>query len=270
MATRTTIKSKTKVKLGAAASLAAGGVVLSVDAGASSDPLGANGNALLESAFRLLEEGQNQFLAADEVPAQDSPRFRPEVNAAVSEVIAEPQIQAFATAEATAPDVVIAEPQIQPFTTAEATVPDVVIAQAPMADLVLAQNSTPAAAVSTPASAAETAISTSAAGATPSAVGAVQAAVVAEAGAAAIVGFSPLAAAALGVGGVAVVADAVTSTAVSDLNNDQDINVLNDSARLFSISGESVNSNEGPVAANTAGLIGGTNFIDDSTNSFFA
>ena len=109
MATRNSIKSKNKTKLGAAASLAAGGVALGVDAGASSDPLGTHGHALLESAFRLLEEGQNQFLASEDVQTQEIKRFKPEVIATGSEATAEPQIQLPATAEPLASDVVIAQ-----------------------------------------------------------------------------------------------------------------------------------------------------------------
>lgn len=99
MATRTSIKNKNKAKLGAAASLAAGGAVMGLDAGASSDPLGAYDNALLESAFRLLEEGQNQFLAAEDAPTQDSKRFKPEVNTAGAQAEAEPMVELHVAAD---------------------------------------------------------------------------------------------------------------------------------------------------------------------------
>lgn len=277
MATRTSIKNKNKAKLGAAASLAAGGVALSLDAGANSDPLGANGNALLESAFRLLEEGQNQFLAGEDAQTQDSKRFKPEIVAATSAADSDPGVQLLASADA--------------------MVSDVVMAQAPSADLVVAQSSTAAPAAPAPATAVETAVSTGAestattgSGAsvgdtattgggtgsgtvgtatTSGASTAAGVAAAAETGAAAIVGFSPIAAA-LGVGATAVVVDAANSSGGSDLNNDQDITVVNDSPSLFSISGETVESNDVPVPATGAGLIGGTAFIDDSTNNFFS
>lgn len=247
MATRTSIKNKNKAKLGAAASLAAGGAVMGLDAGASSDPLGAYDNALLESAFRLLEEGQNQFLAAEDAPTQDSKRFKPEVNTAGAQAEAEPMVELHVAADATAPDVVVAQ----------ASLPELIVAQ-----------SSPAPAA-TPAPAADTAAKTGANTGASTAAGAAEAATAAEAGAAGFVGFTPMAAA-MGIGALAVVADAASSTGGSDLNNDQDGNVLNDSTRLFSISGESVNSNEASPKATDAGLIGGTNFIDDSTHSFFS
>ena len=76
MATRSSIKNKSK--LGTVASLAVGGVALNVDAGAS-DSLGSNSNALLESAFRLLEEGQNLFLSEEDNQALEKNRLKLEV-----------------------------------------------------------------------------------------------------------------------------------------------------------------------------------------------
>jgi hypothetical protein len=248
MATRSSIKNKSK--LGTVASLAVGGVALNVDAGAS-DSLGSNSNALLESAFRLLEEGQNLFLSEEDNQALEKNRLKLEV-----------------TPGAVAGDSVELIPQ---FASAEAPVSDMVMTQEQSTDIVLAQAST-AATTATETVATETAMG----GLTSSGAGGSASASAAAAGAesAAIVAVAPLA----GVAGagfaattfVAVAADFNSSSGGSDLNDDQEGDAASDSAKLFSLSGAADDGNASSGQSTNAGLIGGSNFIDDSTNSFFS
>lgn len=244
MATRSSINNQKKTKSGAVASLAVGGIALGTDAGAS-DPLGANGNALLESAFRLLEEGQNLFLAQDDSPTQSPGRIKLDVHVAP-----------LGGAE-TGPHPVQA-------VSAEAPVADIAVLQAVGPDIVLAQAD---AAALNPGS-----TSSAASAGTGVSASSVAAAVEAVSSTVAAASAAPLATL-VGVGAIAttVVAVAVdnSSSAGSDLNDDQNDAIASDTAKLFSLSGAS-DSHETPGTATGAGLIGGSSFIDDSSHSFFS
>lgn len=241
MATRSSIKNKNKAKLGTVASLAAGGFALSVDAGAN-DSLGSS-NALLESAFRLLEEGQNLFLSADDNQAPQNNRFKLEVNPTG---VASDSVD-----------------QMSQLTATNAPVSDVVMAQAQNTDIVLAQANTTATTA-----ASETAVG----GVTSSGAGGAAGATAAGTGSAAIVGGAPLA----GLVGAGFAATTVVAVAAdnnsggSDLNDDQDDTAANGSAKLFGFSGGSDGGNESSGQSVNADVIGGSSFIDDSTNSFFS
>jgi len=240
MATRSSIKNKNKAKIGAAASLAAGGVALTLDAGAS-DSVGGNSNALMESAFRLLEEGQNLFLADNDTHATEINRLKLEVNP-----VGMPG------------DSVEQMPQLA---SSDAAVSDIVMAQAPTNDIILAQ--------------AQTIGAGSAATSAPAAGVAVAAA---ETVAAPILGFAPLTTAVVGgVAATSIVAvgadnynDTPGNSGGSDLNDDQDDTAANGSAKLFGFSGGSDGGNESSGQSVNADVIGGSSFIDDSTNSFFS
>lgn len=251
MATRTSIKNKNKAKLGAVASLAAGGVVFGVDAG-TVDPQGANGSALLESAFRLLEEGQNLFMDEDDSQAPGNNRVKLEINPVAAGGNGGELNVSFADAQAAAPDVVMAQAQSSDIVMAQAQSGDIVLAQAQSSDIMLAQAETSAAGGAGAGTAGGVAAGTQAAG---------------------LVAAGPLATAVVtGVAtaiGVATI-DSINSSSGSDLNDDQDASALTSSAQLLSLSGSSDNNLDSSGPSVNAGLIGGSSFIDDSTNSFFS
>lgn len=256
MATRTSIKNKNKAKLGAVASLAAGGVVFGVDAG-TVDPQGANGSALLESAFRLLEEGQNLFMDEDDSQAPGNNRVKLEINPVAAGGNGGELNVSFVDAQAAAPDVFMAQAQSSDIVMAQAQSGDIVLAQAQSSDIMLAQAETSAAG------------GAGAGGAGAGTAGGVAAGTQA----AGLVAAGPLATAvATGVAtaiGVATI-DSINSSSGSDLNDDQDASALTSSAQLLSLSGSSDNNLDSSGPSVNAGLIGGSSFIDDSTNSFFS
>lgn len=251
MATRTSIKNKNKAKLGAVASLAAGGVVFGVDAG-TVDPQGANGSALLESAFRLLEEGQNLFMDEDDSQAPGNNRVKLEINPVAAGGNGGELNVSFADAQAAAPDVVMAQAQSSDIVMAQAQSGDIVLAQAQSSDIMLAQAETSAAGGAGAGTAGGVAAGTQAAGL----VAAGPLATVVATGVATAIGVATI--------------DTINSSSGSDLNDDQDASALTSSAQLLSLSGSSDNNLDSSGPSVNAGLIGGSSFIDDSTNSFFS
>lgn len=249
MATRSSIKRRQKSKLGAAISMAAGGVALSADAG-SSGALDFSGNAAIEAAFRLLEEGQLQALSAD---SDDADLQRTKMNVSPAGMAGSDTIQ-----DTTA--------QLPATQGGDAMTADVMaLGNGAMGDVLLAQADTAAAASAGGEAGAAAASSASSAGAA-SAAGA-------GAAATGVGTLAPLAAigplgAAIGLGAVAVaaVADTNSGSAGSDLNDDD--NDLPSIQSSISFSGSTTDT--GSTGSTNVAAIGSADTNDDSFGSFFA
>lgn len=267
MATRTSIKNKAKAKLGAAAALAAGGVAFSLDAGAA-NPLDAGTSALLDSAFKLLEEGHQADQAQAEQEALS--RTKLEVNpAAMGAEAAQPldhQLMADVTGGGSVADDVPTGLQLaQAHTGGEAT-SDIVIAQA--------QTTSADAAVAVQASSATVAPASGAA------VAAETAAIVSgpvEATGVGAFGVAPLAQiVAAGASVATVVGAAVLDTGGSDLNDNPSVGLNFSSADMVNLSGKtgSTESSTPPGGYHSSGFdsklgLIGSSYIDGNFDKFF-
>ncbi len=249
MATRSSIKRRQKSKLGAAVSLAAGGVALSVDAGGTGG-LDFGGNAAIEAAFRLLEEGQLQALNAE---SDEPTASRTQLNVTPAGMAGGDTIQ----------DTIAQLPAAEAADT-------VAMGAGQAGDLLIAQADTAAAA----SAAAETSAAVAAEASAAAGAGAAGAGAVTGVGTLApIAAIGPLGAA-LGVGAVTVAAVAAADggggSAGSDLNDDDPTDSLAFGAKTFSVSG-SLNDQQPPTDSSSTevGAIG-SSFLDDSFGNFFS
>ena len=247
MATRTSIKSKAKAKAGAVLATAAAGIAFTSEA-AELSPLEANA-ALLEAAFKLLEEGQQQALTSAD-SASPSSEFA-EQQAAAQQALDNEELAA---------QMPQAQMGVQMAAAGGETLSDV-------PSQMFAQAETVAQTAGEAAGGAGGAAGSGAAGAGAAGAGA------AASGAGALVAAAPLATA-LGIGagvvGAAAVANSISDsgTAGSDLNDGPASGLAIDSNQVVNIVGKSVDKTE--VTSEAVGqklsLIG-ANYLDDHLNN---
>lgn len=259
MATRSSIKKKLKAKLGAAVSLAVGGLAMGSEAGATLHTESSAENstdALLNAAFKLLEEGQSQILDDKELASDDTPSIQ----------LGAPSLMASAGPDAMGGSFVVSD--------AGAMGGDIIMAQASAA---AGSGAETAAAASSGASGGSAAAAASGGAAGGAAAGGAALGAGATVGAIGVVPVVAPLATALGIGAgvaaVAVVNNSGSDTAGSDLNDDQpQIKALSFSANdIVKLSGksEAVSTSNNTFTETKVGLIGSTELIDHSFDKFF-